>query len=99
MPILCKPNKPDYSLLKAYRPITLIKTVAKVLSSIISEDLVHLTETHNLLPANHFGGRPGRSTSDSLMLTIHWAFEKRKGLVVSSLFLNISGAFPNAIIK
>jgi hypothetical protein len=99
-PVLRKPNKPDYSLPKAYRPITLIKTVAKVLSSIVSEDLVHLAETHNLLPANHFGGRPGRSTIDSLMLTVHWAFEKwRKGLVVSALFLDISGAFPNAVIK
>jgi len=99
-PILRKPNKPDYSLPKAYHPITLIKTVAKVLSSIVSEDLVHLTATHNLLPANHFGGRPGRSTIDSLMLTVHWAFEKwRKGLVVSGLFLVISAAFPNAVIK
>src|ERR1700691_1359314 len=99
-PVLRKPNKPDYSLPKAYRPITLLNTIAKTLSSIISEDLVHLAETHNLLPANHFGGRPGRSTVDSLTLTVHWAFEKwRKGLVVSGLFLDISGAFPNAVIK
>jgi ribonuclease HI len=99
-PVLRKPNKPDYSLPKAYRPITLLNTIAKILSSIVSEDLVHLAETHNLLPPNSFGGRPGRSTVDSLMLTVHWAFEKwRKGLVVSGLFLDISGAFPNAVIK
>jgi Reverse transcriptase (RNA-dependent DNA polymerase) len=34
------------------------------------------------------------------MLAVHWTFEKwRKGLVVSGLFLNISGAFPNAVIS
>ena len=34
------------------------------------------------------------------MLTVHWVFEKwRKGLTVSGLFLDISGAFPNAVIK
>jgi Reverse transcriptase (RNA-dependent DNA polymerase) len=33
------------------------------------------------------------------MLAVHWTFEKwRKGLVVSGLFLDISGAFPNAVI-
>jgi hypothetical protein len=33
------------------------------------------------------------------MLAVHWTFEKwRKGLLVSSLFLDISGAFPNAVI-
>ena len=74
--------------------------IAKTLSSVISEDLVHMAKMHHLLPANHFGGRPGRSTTDSLMLTVHWTFKKwRKGLVVSALFLNISDAFPNAVIK
>jgi len=98
--VLRKADKPDYSLPKAYRPITLLNTIAKILSSIVAEDLVHLSETHNLLPSNHFGGRPGRSTTDSLMLAVHWTFEKwRKGLVVSGLFLDISGAFPNAVIS
>ena len=97
--VLCKPGKPDYSLPKAFRPITLLNSIAKILSSIVSEDLVHLAETHHLLPDNHFGGCSGRSTTDSVMLTIHWTFEKwRKGLVVSGLFLDISGAFSNAVI-
>jgi len=97
--VLQKPGKPDYSWPKAYRPIALNKTIAKTLSSIVSEDIVHLSETHHLLPANHFGGRPGQSTTDSLMLTVHWTFKKwRKRLVMSGLFLDISGAFPNAVI-
>ena len=98
--VLRKADKPDYSPPKAYRPIMLLNTIAKILSSIVAEDLVHLSETHNLLPTNHFGGRLGRSTTDSLMLAVHWTFEKwRKGLVVSGLFLDISGAFLNAVIS
>jgi hypothetical protein len=54
--VLRKPDKPNYSLPKAYCPITLLNMIGKILSSIISEDLVHLSETQNLLPANHFGG-------------------------------------------
>jgi hypothetical protein len=97
--VLRKPDKPDYTIPKAHRPITQLNSIAKILSSIVAEDLVHISETHKLLPANYFGARPGRSTSNSLMLAVHWTFEKwRKGLLVSSLFLDISGAFPNAVI-
>jgi hypothetical protein len=74
--VLHKADKPDYSLPKAYRPITLLNTIANILSSIVAEDLVHLSKTHKLLPANHFGGRPRRSTTNSLMLHIR-EMEKR----------------------
>ena len=53
--------------------------------------VVTILETHNLLPSTHFGGRPGRSTTDSLHLletTIRHAW--RQGKVVSALFLDIS---------
>ena len=58
----------------------------------------HLIETHHLLPATHFGGRPGRSTTDSLHLleaTVKNAWRTHK--VASALFLDIEGAFPNAV--
>ena len=51
-----------------------------------------------MLPSTHFGGRPGRSTTDSLHLletTIRHAW--RQGKVVLALFLDIEGAFPNAV--
>jgi hypothetical protein len=53
-----------------------------------------------LLPNTHFGGRPGRTTSDSLHLltdTIKAAWRKKQ--VVSVLFLDIEGAFPNRVTE
>ena len=96
--ILRKPGKPDYTVLKAYRPIALLNTTAKILSALVAERTSYLLEAHNLLPNTHFGGRPGRSTTDSLHLletTVRHAW--RQGNVVSALFLDIEGAFPNAV--
>ena len=59
---------------------------------------MQLTEKHQLLPVNHFGGWPGWSTTDSLHLlvdTIKATWRRKQ--VVSALFLDIEGAFPNAV--
>ena len=95
--VLRKPNKPNYEIPKAYRPIALLSTTAKVLTSIIAEKISTLIERHQLLPKTHFGGRPGRSTSDAIQYLVHkiktaWREDK----VASVLFLDVEGAFPNA---
>jgi len=96
--VLRKPGKASYTTPKSYRPIALLNTTCKLLTSIIAEQLMHILEHHQLLPNTHFGGRPGRSTTDSLHLleaTIKDAWRSHK--VVSALFLDIEGAFPNAV--
>ena len=72
--------------------------MAKLLSSVIAEGLSHLTETHQLILPTHFRGRPGQSTADSLHLlvdTIKAAWRHRQ--VTSVLFLDVEGAFLNAV--
>jgi ribonuclease HI/exonuclease III len=96
--VLKKPGKTDYSNPKAYRPIALLNTLYKLLTSIVTEVLVYIAEKYNLLPKNQFGGRPGRKTTDAM----HYLTQKiknawRNGKVVSALFLDIEGAFPNAV--
>ena len=79
-------------------PIALVNMIAKLLSSIVVEDIWHLVETHQLLPATHFRGRPGRSTTDSLHLLVDYikaAWWCKQ--VVAVLFLDIEGAFPNVV--
>ena len=44
--VLRKPRKPSYKTLKAYRPIALISTMAKLLTSIIMESLSQIVEQH-----------------------------------------------------
>jgi hypothetical protein len=98
--VLRKPSKPSYSMPKAYHPIALLNTTGKLLSAIVMEQLVYLLEHHNLLPSTHFGGQPGRSMTDLLYLlenTIKCAWRNHK--VTSVLYLDIEGAFPNAVTK
>ena len=95
--VLRKPGKPKYNVPKAYRPIALLNTQVKVLTAIMAEQMMYYAEAHNLLPANHFGGRKGRNATDAVHLLVHkikaaW----RKGKAISVLFLDIEGAFPNA---
>ena len=54
--VLRKPGKPDYEIPKAYRPIALLCTLAKVLTAIVAEDMSRLVEKHQLVPMTHFGG-------------------------------------------
>ena len=96
--VLHKPGKPKYDILKAYRPIALLNTLWKVLAAIIADLLTYYSEKFHLLPAHHFGRRPGHSTTDVIHLLMHniksaW----RKGNIASVLFLDIEGAFPNAV--
>jgi hypothetical protein len=96
--VLKKPDKPNYEVPKAYRPIALISTMAKVLTAIVAENISQLAEQHHLLPKTHFGGRPGRTTTDAIHYLVHkikqaWANDQ----VASVLFLDVEGAFPNAV--
>jgi hypothetical protein len=59
--VLRKPNKPDYSVPKAYRFISLLETISKGLKTVVARRLSYLAETYRLLPENHFGRRPSRS--------------------------------------
>jgi hypothetical protein len=96
--VLRKPGKPRYDVAKAYRPIALLNTQWKVLTAIIAEQLTFVSEKFQMLPANHFSGRPGRTTTDAMHLLAHTIKTSwRKGKVTSVLFLDIEGAFPNAV--
>ena len=66
--VLRKLNKPDYTKAKAYRPIALECTIGKVMESIMADIISYLTETYDLLPEHHYGGRPGRCAEDALMI-------------------------------
>lgn len=69
--VLRKPGKPRYDTPKAYRPIALLNTLCKVLTAIMAELMTFYMEKYQLLPPNHFRGRPGRTTTDAIHLLVH----------------------------
>ena len=95
--VLCKPGKSSYNTPKAFRPIALLNTMWKVITAIVANHITYYTEKYQLLPANHFRGHPSHTTLDTIhMLTNRIKPAWRKREVVSVLFLDIEGAFPNA---
>ena len=96
---LKKPNKGDYTKAKAWRPISLLSTLGKLLEATLAERISHLVETHGLLPANHFGARKGKSTEQALTLLqerVYQAWRSRR--VVSLVSFDVKGAY-NGVCK
>ena len=96
--VLRKLGKPSYEDPKAYRPIARLNTMGKLFSTIATDEISYFCKTRNLLPATQFGGRPARTTTDSMLLMTHTIKEAwRKREVASVLFLDVQGAFPNVV--
>ena len=92
--VLRKPGKPDYSIPGAYRPISLLNTLGKILEAVIARRLSHLAEKYGLLPDTQFGGRPGRTTEQALLVlsnAIDRAWYKHG--VVTLVAFDLKGAF------
>ena len=78
---LKKPSKPDYRLAKAWRPISLLATLGKILEAILAERISYAIERYSLLPQNHFGARRRRSSEQALILlqgSIYKCWHNRK---------------------
>ncbi|KAF4547022.1 Hypothetical protein D9617_69g078010 [Elsinoe fawcettii] len=86
--VIRKPGKSDYTVPKAFRPISLLSTLSKGLEAIVAKRLSYLAERYDLLPSGHFGGRPQRSCEDAvnkLVLAIYDAWRVRRDSLSSRL--------------
>lgn len=72
---LRKPGKADYTLPKAFRPISLLPTISKGLEAAVAARLSFITETYNLLPSNHFGAKPRRSAEQALNVLVEKIYQ------------------------
>ena len=72
--VLWKAGKTAYNIAKAYRPIGLLDTLGKLLSTLIAADISYLAEKHLLLPLTQFGGHPGRCTTDAMHLVVEMEY-------------------------
>jgi len=80
----------------AYRPIALECTISKIVESIVTELLSYLIETHDLLPANHFGACPQCTTEDAMMvLSENIDNAWKRGEIFTAVFMDMAGVFKN----
>jgi hypothetical protein len=91
---LKKPGKGDYTVAKAWRPISLLSTLGKIMEAVVAERVSFAAEAHGLLPANHYGARRQRSAEQALMVLqehIYRAWRAKK--VVSVISFDVKGAY------
>ena len=87
---LHKIGKPDYNVAKAYRPIGLINMIPKGLSILVCKHISYLLEKNNNLPATQFRGRPGRNTTDAILLVVDCIKRAwQAGKVALALFFDV----------
>jgi hypothetical protein len=78
------------------QPVALMNTLGKIMDTVLARRIQHLTETHEMLPATHMGGRKNLSCEHAIHLLLekaHTAWRRKK--VASLLMLDVSGAFDN----
>ena len=96
--VLRKPGKANYTVLNAHQPVTLLNTMANVLSACVAENITHTAEMHGILSNNYFGSRPGHTTMDTLHYVVKFVKDAwRRKEVVSALFPNIKSTFPSIV--
>ncbi|KAF7373394.1 RNA-directed DNA polymerase from transposon X-element [Mycena sanguinolenta] len=95
-----KPGKPDYSLVGAHRPLILSHGHARLRNAAKTIQVTTNAERYNMLPANHYGGRPGRTGVDMVQVLVKRIKDTwRKGKVATLLLRDVKGAFPSAMIS
>ncbi|OAQ57451.1 reverse transcriptase [Pochonia chlamydosporia 170] len=96
---LGKPDKGDYTVAKAWRPISLLSTLGKIMEAVVAERISYAVETCGLLPANHFGARKRRSAEQALLLLQEQIYKAwRAGKVLSLISFDVKGAY-NGVCK
>ena len=94
--VLRKPTKPNYTKFNAYRPIAFEDMMGKIIESVITELLNYITETYQLIPSQHFGGRPGRTGEEAMIILSEKIMNSWKERdTYSVVFMDIAGTFSN----
>ncbi|EED23621.1 reverse transcriptase, putative [Talaromyces stipitatus ATCC 10500] len=97
--LLRKNGKTNYTLASAYRVISLLKCLGKVIEKLVAELITNFAEAQDLFHNGQFGGRRQRSAIDAvayLVEEIHQAWANRK--LAAALFMDIEGAFDHVIL-
>ena len=91
-----KPQRPDYSLPKAYRPISLLECCGKLLEKLIATRVMDDASRFGIVPMTQFGSRKDHCAEDAALAVAHTAQSCLRSKYVCSLLLfDIQGFFDN----
>lgn len=91
-----KPKKPDYTTIKAYRPITLLSCLRKLATKTIAKHVQYESFAFNLLHPCQYGGATNKSTLDaSIQVVNRIKHEWANGNVVTLLTFDLAQFFPS----
>jgi hypothetical protein len=94
---LRKSGKGNYTVPKAFRPISLLPTISKGLEAVVTARLSYMVERNSQLPDNHFGARPRRSAEQALNVLVERIYQAwRGGKILSLVSFDVKDAF-NAV--
>jgi len=94
--VIPKPTKPNYSLPKAYRPISLLECCGKLLEKIIAKRVLYDIHNHDILPPTQFRSHNYHCAVDAALCLVHNAQAAvRASLVASVILFDIQGFFDN----
>jgi hypothetical protein len=71
--VICKPGKYNYTKLQAYRTISLLSCMGKVVEKVVAELFSEDAERKGLLNDGQFGSRKRRSATDATAIMINRA--------------------------
>jgi ribonuclease HI/exonuclease III len=92
--VIRKPGKPDYSVPKAHRPISLLRTISKGLEKAVALRLSEYLERTGKLSPTQFGARPRRSTDQALTILVEKVYDAwRAAKVLSLVTFDVQGAY------
>jgi hypothetical protein len=91
-----KPQKLDYTVPKAYRPIALLECTSKLLEKIVTKRINTDIEQHDLLPMTQYRSQPKHNAINVAASLVH----KIQGTIATGhagalLLFDISGFFDN----
>ena len=94
--IIPKPNKPKYNVPKAFRPISLLNTMGKLLTKIIATRMQFDCLKFNILHPGQCGGVAKHATIDAGVTLASFVAESRElGLHSTACAFDISQFFPS----
>ena len=95
---LKKPRKEKYTAAKAWRPISLLPSLGKILEAVIAERISFMAEEYGLLPGNHYGARKGRGTEQAMVHLQERIFRAwRAHKVLSLVSFDVKGAYNGVV--